>query len=512
MTLMTKPPAGVPGSNKPSTTIPPATQPPSDRGWFRAFLFRIHFYAGILAGPFLLIAALSGGLYAMAPQLEQVMYSKELHVPAVDNPLPLSVQVKAAMEEAGGAAPISVRPAPGPEDTTRVLFADPTLGESTSRTLFVDPGTAEIRGDLPTYGSSGSLPIRTWISNLHRSLNLGEPGRVYSELAASWLWVIAAGGLLLWIDRIRRKRAANKAAAVKPRPASGRARTVWLHGTTGTVMFLAFMFLSATGLTWSANAGANVSTLRTALDWTTPSLKTSLTEEAAPPAGDHSSHGAGQSQGAGESPRTGSEAVFDPAMFDTVTRAARADIVTAPMIDIKPSAAPGTAWSVTEAGREWPASASAVAVDPATGNIANRLDFDDFNLAAKLSRWGIAAHMGLLFGLANQLVLLAIAMALSAMVVWGYIMWWKRRPTRGGAWAVGRPAPRGALVRGHWAGVLTAITAMVAVGLFLPLLGWSLLVFIVLDTVVGEVRRHHGRPTQRDSSKHSQLGVLASRE
>jgi hypothetical protein len=62
--------------------------------------------------------------------------------------------VSAAVEHAGGGAPVTVRPAPGPEDTTRVLFADPTLAESQYRTLFVDPGTGEIRGDLPTYGST----------------------------------------------------------------------------------------------------------------------------------------------------------------------------------------------------------------------------------------------------------------------------------------------------------------------------------------------------------------------
>ena len=70
-----------------------------------------------------------------------------------------------------------------------------------------------------------------------------------------------------------------------------------------------------------------------------------------------------------------------------MTRIARADIITAPMIEIKPPAKPGNAWSVTEAGREWPASASAVAIDPSTGQITNRLDFNDFNLAAKLTRW-----------------------------------------------------------------------------------------------------------------------------
>jgi uncharacterized iron-regulated membrane protein len=165
---------------------------------------------------------------------------------------------------------------------------------------------------------------------------------------------------------------------------------------------------------------------------------------------------------------------------------------------------------VTEAGREWPASASAVAIDSSTGQITNRLDFNDFNLAAKLTRWGIAAHMGLLFGLTNQLALLAVAAGLAAMVLWGYVMWWKRRPTRGSAWALGRPAPNGAFLSAHWAGVLTAITVMVALGLFLPLLGWSLLGFILLDTAVGMAKRRRIR--QAAMSEADGMATFASRD
>ena len=58
MTLLANPPAGAQNTPpKPGPDTPPA----SDRGWFRAFLLRLHFYAGILAGPFLLIAAITGG-------------------------------------------------------------------------------------------------------------------------------------------------------------------------------------------------------------------------------------------------------------------------------------------------------------------------------------------------------------------------------------------------------------------------------------------------------------------
>lgn len=451
---------------------------PANRGWFRQFLLRLHFYAGILAGPFLLIAALTGGLYAITPQLEQALYAKELHVPAVTDPQPLSAQVQAAMDAVGGASPVAVRPAPGPEDTTRVLFADPSLGESESRTIFINPGTAEVRGDLTTYGSSGALPMRTWISNLHRSLNLGEPGRIYSELAASWLWVIALGGLVLWIGRLRRRGTTAK----KERPASGRKRLLWLHGTTGTVLLAGFLFLSASGLTWSANAGANITALRTSLGWLAPTVSTALNNQSAAAGGDHSGHGGGAAPAAGT--------VVDPGLYDTVQRIAREDIITAHMIAIKPPQAAGTAWTVTEIGRESPATASAVAIDPATETVTSRADFADFGLAAKLTSWAIAAHMGLLFGLPNQLVLLATAAGLAAMVIWGYVMWWKRRPTRGSAWALGRPAPRGAFLRGNWLGILATITAMVLLGLAVPLLGWSLLAFVLLDTAIGEIKRH----------------------
>ncbi|WP_373689302.1 PepSY domain-containing protein [Rothia santali] len=74
------------------------------------------------------------------------------------------------------------------------MFVDPATAEpSTSEAVFVDPVTGEIRGDLAVYGTSGSLPLRTWIDGLH----LGDTGRLYSELAASWLWVVALGGLVL---------------------------------------------------------------------------------------------------------------------------------------------------------------------------------------------------------------------------------------------------------------------------------------------------------------------------
>src|SRR5690606_12677865 len=129
----------------------------------------------------------SGALYAIAPSLEQVVYKHELRAPITSAHLPLGEQIGAAMEHVGDDAGVTlsaVRPAPEPGDTTRVMYRDDGLGESESRAVFVDPGSGEIRGDLTVYGTSGSLPLRTWVDHLHRNLHLGDLGRLYSETAA----------------------------------------------------------------------------------------------------------------------------------------------------------------------------------------------------------------------------------------------------------------------------------------------------------------------------------------
>lgn len=71
----------------------------------------------------------------------------------------------------------------------------------------------------------------------------------------------------------------------------------------------------------------------------------------------------------------------------------------------------------------------------------------DWPLIAKFTQWGIYAHMGNLFGLANQILLAALALGLICVIIWGYRMWWQPRPTR-----AGRPAPVGAPLgeRGAW--------------------------------------------------------------
>ncbi|WP_150958471.1 PepSY-associated TM helix domain-containing protein [Microbacterium testaceum] len=458
-----------------------AAQAPS-RGWFTALLRRLHFFAGLLVGPFILIAALSGALYAITPTLESTLYAHELTAASNAPAVPLAEQIAAAEEYVGGGAtPVAVRPAPTGGGTTRVMFADETLPESTTRAIFVDPATTEIRGDLPAYGTSGALPLRHWISDLHRSLHLGEIGRWYSELAASWLGIVALAGLGLWISRFVRSRRGRRDLLRPNRGHTGYRRLSGWHSAVGIWVVVGALFLSATGITWSAYAGANVSDLRTLVGEGTPALTTTLDGTAT--AGDHAHHGGDHATGAPSA---------DPATFDAVWTAAREVNVNSGDLEIRPPASEGKAWVVQEIHRSFPTEVDAVAIDGSTLQVTDRVDFADYPLLAKLSRWGVDLHMGTMFGLANQLVLFALAIGIATLVVLGYAMWWKRRPTA----QTGAPA-RGVLRHAPWWGTAAVLVAAVAIGLVLPLVGYTLAAFVVIDALLGwRARRVQGSPSR----------------
>ncbi|WP_329065717.1 PepSY-associated TM helix domain-containing protein [Amycolatopsis sp. NBC_01480] len=433
----------------------PAAEPMADpvaafrSGWavIRPLLLRLHFYAGVFIGPFLLVAAVTGLAYVWAPQVEQAVYDHELHVPAAAGTVSLDQQAATAKALVPGGTLTGVRPGPAPTDSTQVIFTRPGLEPSYHWTVFVDPHTGDVRGQLETYGSGQALPLRGWIDVLHRSLHLGDFGRLYTELAASWLWVVVLAGLALWFGRRRRKRAA----------ASRRARLLSWHGRTGLVLAIGLLFLSATGLTWSQYAGSSITELRTQLNWTTPSVPAAVPVSSGRDIG-----------------------------FEGVREATVRAGLTGP-VEVRPPAAPGKAYVVAQVGRTWPVRADSMAVDPSTGTITGTLRFADYNLAAKLSTWGIDTHMGFLFGIWNQIVLTLLAVALIAVIVWGYRMWWLRRPARGAARA-GRPPARGTWRRIPGRVLAPVLVVVAVIGYYLPLFGLSLLGFLILDGLL-EMRR-----------------------
>ncbi|MFT9788871.1 PepSY domain-containing protein [Streptomyces rhizosphaericola] len=475
------PEAAGPETGGAGSPVKPGPGQPPGRSWeaVRHLLARLHFYAGVLVAPFLLVAALTGLAYTLTPQLDQLVYGDRLRVERVGETVrPLSEQIAAARAAYPEGTTASVVTPPGPEDTTRVVLAMPELGEK-QRTVFVDPYTAEVRGELTTW--FGSTPLTTWLDDLHRNLHLGETGRLYSEVAASWLWVAVAGGLVLWIGRRSRGRRPKSARGVllPERGARGVRRTRGWHAVTGLWLALGLLFLSATGLTWSNYAGERFGRLLDAVNGNAPALDTTLPGAEAP-AEDHSEHaGHGGSGGA----------TADPAGFDTALAAARNAGLGGTVV-VTPAADAASAWTVAQNDNVWPVHYDRVAVDASTGEVTSRTRWADHPALSKLSKLGVQGHMGVLFGVVNQIALAIVAVGLTAVTVWGYRMWWQRRPTRADRRAlVGRAPEPGAWRRLPLPVLVLGIPAVVALGWALPVLGVTLAGFLVVDAVVGAVRR-----------------------
>ena len=426
-------------------------------------LRRLHFFIGLFVGPFIFVAALTGTLYVATPQLENLMYRQALQGEMSGERHSLAEQIAVAERALGTPLRLSaVRPALEVGETTRVMFDDPALAPSENRAIFIDPITLAVKGDMTVYGTSGILPLRQWIDYAHRSLLLGDVGRLYSELAASWMWVAALGGVALWAFTRPKRHIKNRLQ-----------NTRRVHVTLGWCLLAGMLLFSATGLTWSQWAGGNVDKLRATFGWLTPQVNTQLRGSEAmvmDPHAEHHAHHQGMVM---------SEPPIAVDRIDAILQAAQRGGIDATHLEIRPPRSVDRAWTVTESDRRWPTQVDAVAIDPGSLAILDYTQFADFPLMAKLTRWGVDFHMGVLFGLPNQLLLMAFGLALCVAIVMGYRLWWIKRPAQSSVSPV-QTLAQSWLALALSGRVLTLLLA-IAFGLALPVMGASLLLFVIID-------------------------------
>lgn len=199
--------------------------------------------------------------------------------------------------------------------------------------------------------------------------------------------------------------------------------------------------------------------MRAAFGWLTPQLNAQL-HGPRQLHDEHADHHGG---------RVMPETRVDIRQFDAVLQTAQQAGLNALRLEIRPPKDAQHGWTVTEIDRRWPTQVDAIAVDPATRQVTDRTRFADFPLMAKLTRWGVDFHMGILLGWPNQLLLIGFGTGLCLMIVIGYRLWWIRRPARPSA------SPAQTLVH-SWLllsmrGRVSVVLLAIALGLAMPVLG-----------------------------------------
>ena len=433
-------------------------------------IWRWHFYAGLFVLPFVLLLSISGAIYLFKPQIDR-WEERDFRGLSLEGAVSVDRQLEAAKAAfpAGSFNHYRLPERPGDAAMVQLALPDGALSE-----VYVSP-QGEVLGTLDP-----AERISNIVSRFHGSLLMGDWGDRLVELAASWTIVMILTGLYLWWPRPFRA-----GGTLWPRfSLNGRALMKDLHRVTGFWIAGLVLAMLASGLPWAGAWGSAFSWARGELglvqgvqEWSIGAEKRAAT--AAPVAHDHGA------MGQSSAPRP-QEAAQSLPLTEFVNRA-ESEGMAYPVLVLPPHAPQrfgpptGDVWTVKSEAQNRPLMRS-VTYDPKTGEELTRRGFADKHPIDRAINIGIAWHEGALFGLANQIMGLLIALALMALSVFGVVLWLKRRPSG----RLAAPPHGGRMPRAF-------IVAIAILALLLPLFGVSLIAILLVDRIRGMFAVHYSK-------------------
>jgi len=434
-----------------------ATRSASDL--YRA-VWRWHFYAGLMVLPFLISLSITGGLYLFRDEIDGFVYADLMRVEVPANPahVPATTMVDAALAAHPGTLlkftdPIS------PQASAEIAI---NTGAQENLAVYVNPYDGRVLGALPDRGT-----IMWTIRTLHSLKYFGSFARALIEIAGGWSILLVATGIYLWWPR----KQTGGVVTVRGTP---KRRVFWrdTHAVTGIFIGVFLVFLAFTGMPWSGVWGAKVNEWANGNNFGYPAgVRVAL-----PMSGEHLDHMAKTSWSleqaqVPQSPMGQAANAAPITLDDVVSRFDALGLHHGYAVNV-----PLDAMGVYT-GSVYPddvAQQRVIHLDQYSGATLMDMRYGDYGPLGRWLEWSISIHMGQQFGLANQLVLLAVCVAIIPLAVSAAVMWWKRRPK--GSLGV-PPLPTDPKVfRG-------LIAILVVGGILFPLVGVSLAIMLVLDAI-----------------------------
>ncbi|MGM0847288.1 MAG: PepSY-associated TM helix domain-containing protein [Bacillota bacterium] len=453
-----------------SYTSKPEGKPNRKAAIFRA-VWRWHFYAGIFVAPFLLVLAISGGVYLFKPQIESNLYQEHFYVEGnVEGKqvLTLAQQTQAANRELGeGASILSVKQYDDPLRTTELSYME----NGNMMYAFINPYTGGYQGSLAADETFSSIFTRIhseWFAG-------GSFVNLLVELAACWTLILVLTGLYLWWPRKK----SGIWGTVLPRLGK-KGRVFWrdLHAVPAFWLSVFITILILTGLPWTSVVGEQINKLATAAN-SYPQYALSFGPK--PESVLTTKDVIGEGPWATENMEVPASAGSGNAKtLDEIKQVAHRNEVQKPYTISLPQGEKGVYTLATSHTK--PGDNATLNVDQYSGEVLSDVRFADYGLMAKAITVGIALHEGRLFGLANQLLGAITCLGIVLMVFSSFIMWRKRKPKE----TFGAPAAM------NDAKVKWGVIAILAVlGLLMPLVGLSILIIVIIDFMVLSLRKRN---------------------
>jgi uncharacterized iron-regulated membrane protein len=435
----------------------PAERSAAPSPLYRA-IWRWHFYAGLLVIPFMILLAITGGIYLLKDELNSLFYADLLNVEvqAGDFLAPSAIVAAAVGTKAGS---VTAYIAPATPDAAAVVTIKTELGKER---VYVNPYSGAVLGSMSDSGFANT-PFMKLVRKIHSLEYFGWVANRVIELVAGWAVVLVVSGIYLWWPRGKDVGTFKVRGTAKRRP-------FWrdLHAVTGIYTGFFIVFLAVTGLPWSGFWGDKVNTYANQAGlgyptgyWDDVPISTIPMQDAMTQV-----NWTLENAPMPESTPTG-EAAFGldqaVALFD------RMGIAKGYVVDLPQS--PEAVYTASVYPDDI-AAERIIHLDQYSGKVLFDAGFADLGPVGQAIEWGVSVHMGQEFGRINQLVMLAACFAILLMSVSAIVMWWQRRPA--GTLGAPRYPSDYRVARG-------AMVILAALGIIFPLVGLSIIVALVID-------------------------------
>jgi uncharacterized iron-regulated membrane protein len=441
-------------------------------------VWRWHFFAGLMVIPFALILATTGSIYLFKPQFEAAIEARinANAAPLAGVTLPADTLVTAALAPHSDAVFARFYMPQSADDPTAEIEV---LSGGSSRTVWVDRTTGAVLHDVPTADR-----FMNFIKRIHGTLLAGDRGSLVVEVMASWMIILIITGTYLWWPRDR----AWWRIFVPEFKSGMTKRGIWrnLHGTGGAWIGVFVLALLLSGLPWTQVWGDGFTRAKALAGLKTPGQEWFVTLQSGNPEADHSMHDKGGALwSTGEPPAMETGAPDPDALsLEEILQRAKPEQYASP-VEIQPPRGENGVWTIRSMAASRPDRVT-IHHDRWTGKELLRIAFKDHNPVDRFVALGVAFHEGGLFGWLNQALGVLAASGVILLSVSGGVMWWRRRP----AGRLGTP-PMPADKRL----AIGLVALILALGLFLPMAGVTLLAALAADGLIslaGRMRRKPG--------------------
>ena len=437
-------PANTPEATPASTAVPAA--PSASRRW--RSIWRVHFYAGMFAIPFLLLMALTGLVILYTQPLRDYTQSELRTVTPVGEWVSFDTQEQAVEARFPNSSVVSMTTPTDREHST-------IFGLDNGVEVFVDPYTAEVLGRANPDGGIVGLSNRLHgsLNNFERMISLPTVSALWDdgpvmrdyvigdlilEVLGVWTLVLAITGMFLWwprksVNRVRQGRGWLRIRLAK----QGRARWRDLHAVSGVVLFPILVVTLISGLAWSTYWSQNFASLAneiSANEWPDAPPSGQVTKSDLDRLGNHINWNTGDIPipNSYATEPDGTQAA--PLTLDSVVELATLEgmkpgySVYFPSNDVDDAGNP--VYGTFTLSNSWPrktGEARDVSLDQFTGEKVQQVDGFGLGSVSYTLDTMVSWHMGTQWGLASRIFMTVLCVLTIWSTCSALVMYWKRR-------------------------------------------------------------------------------------